>query len=242
LRSAPDGSAKRSYGAAKPYDGQNVIVSSYFEVQASQKNKPQGAHVNGGFIGYSVPCNPNNCTVKSIATAKTTNESGAPAVPGHLQGSLFQADNSVMASGGKVTFARLDQLQTLYRQFRINSFTVKVTVDLSCGLDNPLMMCTDRLDDSAPTQAPQLLNQAHKTKIMTASDRTMTYTWVAKTPREKEFHMLQDKSLNDIVYIKVLQELEPDETKLCKHRIEITASVTLKDSAPGALAASYVGN
>ena len=233
--------AKRSY-AAKPYDGQNVIVSSYFEVQASQKTPPPGSHCNGGFIGYSIPCNPNNCTVKASATPKTTTELGVSSTPGHLVGMMFQADNTTLASGGVVDFPRLAQLQQLYRQFRINSVTVKVTVDLSCGLQNPLMICTDRLDDSPPYQAPSMLNQAHKTKILTASDRTMTYTWVAKTPREKEFHMLQDKSLSDIVYIKVLQELEPDEGKLCKHRVEITASVSLKDSAAGGIPASYLGN
>jgi hypothetical protein len=232
--------AKRSYGGgSKPYDGQNVIVSSYMEVQTSQKTTDAGKHANGGFVGYSIPCNPNNCLVKYVATPKGTDENGI-ASNGHLTAGAVQADNAVISSGGKVSFTRLDQLSVLYRQFRINSFTIKVTVDRHCGLDNPLMICSDRLDDSAPTLPRHLLDQAHKTKVLTEADRTMTYTWVSKTPREKEFHMLQDRSLTDIVYLKVFQEIEPNATTVCKHRIEITASVSLKDSASAAIAGTYI--
>ena len=78
------------------------------------------------------------------------------------------------------------------------------------------------------------MSQAYKAKVLTEAGRTMAYGWTAKTTDEKEFHTMSDKTADlRAQYLKVLQEVENNPGGICKHRIEVICSVTLRDSKSG---------
>jgi hypothetical protein len=84
------------------------------------------------------------------------------------------------------------------------------------------------------------MSQAHKSKILTEADRTMVYGWKPKTVQDKEWYptsAIDGISDADSHFIKVLQDIEKKDAataaRSLKHRIEVTASVSLKDSTVG---------
>lgn len=215
--------ARRAMG-----DGMNLVVSSYVEIAAQQNGDASG---QGGVMGYSLKVDPSNMEVRTAS--QTPSASAALAV-----GRITPATGLAVADG-KVDIDRFNRFKPLYRQMRVNSCTLKVTTDRLCGLDNPLLMSMDR-DESTPiVDVGQAYAQAHKSVIMTESNRTAYYKWTPSTAEEREFHMISDGVSNCATFIKVLQELEPNNTAqtICKHRVEIQMSVSLKDSktdlAPG---------
>ena len=161
--------------------------------------------------------------------------SGVANGTGTVLANLTDANNAnINIAGGELSFSRLANFLTLYRQNRINSVKIHVTVDRECGLDNPLLMLQDRGDSNPIVSVGQAMSQAHKAKVLTEADRTMSYGWTAKTSDEKEFHTINDQ-VNDVraQYLKVIQEQEPKTAGKCKHRIEVICSVTLRDSKAG---------
>ena len=140
--------------------------------------------------------------------------------------------NTVIADGAHVQFSRLDLFKNLYRQYKINSITAKITTSRGLGLDNPLICLTYRGDATPVTTVGTCMNQAHKSKCLTESDRSMQYGWKPSTAQEWEYHMVSDASSasGNNHWIKILQECEAVNGGALKHKIELTASVTFKDS------------
>ena len=221
-RRAPMKSAKRrtTYAPKVDSDSMNMLVTSYFEVATSQN--ADAALALGGTFGYSLKCDPIQMAIVSDNTGST------------LGVKALNASNTVMTDGAFLPFERLASFLTLYRQYKVNSVKINVTVDRDCGLDNAVIMLQDKGDSTPITQVGAAMSQAHKSKVMTESDRTMSYGWTAKTTDEKEFHTINDM-INPLraQYLKVLQEIEPKEGGKCKHRIEVICSVTLRDSKSG---------
>ena len=209
-----------TYSPKVDSDSMNMIVTSYLEATIAQ---PDDATALGGTFGYSLKCDPIDMAIK---------RSGSSA--GSIIVGLQDAANAEIADGGLLTFSRLSNFLTLYRQYRLNSVKINVTVDRECGLDNALIMLQDKGESSPVTQVGVAMSQAHKAKVLTEADRTMSYGWTAKTTDEKEFHTINDK-INPLraQYLKVLQEVEPKVGGKCKHRIEVICSVTLRDSKSG---------
>ena len=145
------------------------------------------------------------------------------------------AANQPMGDGALLTFNRLTAFLHLYRQYRVNSVKINVTVDKECGLDTALIMLQDKGDGTPCISVGLAMGQAHKAKVLTTADRTMSYGWTAKTTDEKEYHTLSDTiSDNRAQYLKILQEAEPKAGGKCKHRVEVICSVTLRDSKAAA--------
>ena len=165
-----------------------------------------------------------------MALKRSGNANGA----GTVLVNMTDATNAEIADGGELSFNRLTNVLTLYRQYRVNSVKINVTVDRECGLDNALIMLQDKGESTPCVSVGSAMSQAHKAKVLTEADRTMSYGWTAKTSDEKEFHTINDK-INDVraQYLKVLQEVEPKLAGKCKHRIEVICSVTLRDSKSG---------
>lgn len=207
---------KRAY---TPTDGITQYVSAYFEVNAVQ---PNDATALGGRVGYSIKLDALDAAVYGAIT---------PSVGGTLTPSLEDGNNGIILDGAAIPFTRLTQLAAMYRQYRINSVNVKVTTDRVCGLDNPLLMLTDKGDSAPVGNVGAVMKQAHKTKVLTEADRTMSYGWKPSTAQDREFHMVSDKiPALQAHFIKVLQEVESHPGVKFKHRIELGMSVTLKDS------------
>ena len=212
---------KRPMRSLTPADGQNLLVSSYFEVDATQA----AANAQGGVMGYSIKVDPLDA---KIVHGSNPSPGGAP-----IAMAVKDGDNGALTNG-TLSFSRLDAFTSLFRQYKVNSITVKVTTDRECGLDNPIIMLTDRGSSAAVTSVATAKAQAHKSLICTESRRTMQYGWKPHTTEDREYHMVSDKWADGkCYYIKVLQELEGKLNGVCKHRVEIVASVTLKDSKSG---------
>ena len=81
------------------------------------------------------------------------------------------------------------------------------------------------------TSVATAMSQAHKEAILTESKRTCSYGWKPSTSNEKDYRMTSGAlGIGEQNVIKVLQDVEPKNGGVCKHRVTITASVTLKDS------------
>ena len=140
------------------------------------------------------------------------------------------ATNAILPEGQRVEMDRFEKFKTLYRQFRVDSASLKITTDGHCGLDNPLLMLQDGNDSTPVVDVLQAYSQAHKSATMTESNRTSYYSFRLTTTEQKEFHNIGDGVASHAQYIKVLQELEPQVNATCKHRIEVTMQISMKDS------------
>ena len=203
------------YKSSVPSDGQKLMVSTYFEIEATQPS----ADANGGTLGYSIQLDPTNCLLTSVSTGNG------------MTVSKRDGTNAVIADGSSLTFGRLAEFQKLYRQFRVDSCSIKITTDRICGLDNPLICLTDRGDATPCSTVGTAMTQAHKSTILTESSRTMNYGWKPSTPEEREYCMItQGIGVHNQNYIKVLQEVETKSDAVLKHKVELMFTVTLKDS------------
>ena len=220
-RRAPVKSAKRwTYAPKVDSDSMNMLVTSYFEASVTQPNEANQA--TGGVFGYSLKCDPCAMAMKMSGTA---NGNGTVLV------NLFDAANAnTDINGGQLPFARLSNLLAMYRQCRIDSVKINVSVDRDAGLQNALNMLQDKGEDTPCVSIGQAMSQAHKSKIHTESDQTTSYGWTA-CGQDLEYHTINDK-VSDVNahYLKVLQEVEPQAGGKCKHRIDVICSVTLRDS------------
>ena len=216
-RASKSSYGKRSYPyrASVPSDGQQMLVSSYFEIEAAQPAE----NADGGHLAYSIQLDPMNCLLTSMGT-------GNGVTVGKRDGT-----SAAIADGGNLTFGGLSEFSKLYRQFRIDNCTVKITTDRVCGLDNPLIALTDRGDAAPCSTVGSAMSQAHKAVILTESSRTMSYGWKPTTPEEREYCMItQGVGIHNRNYIKILQEMEKHDDCVLKHKVELMFTVTLKDS------------
>ena len=209
------------------FDGQNLLISNYFEVKAIQ-----GANEDGVVMGYTIACDVNNCLIKLEAegTGATIEAKHGLAVPATVGGVV-----QPIASTGQnvVSFDRFNNFKSIYRQYKVNAVKVSVTADRECGLDNPIIFLTDK-GEATPeplTSIAQAMGQAHKEYQLTDSKRTCKYGWKPSTVQEKEYQMLHSHiGPDDLTQIKVLQELKGKNAGLCTHKVMLQMLVTLKDS------------
>ena len=209
---------KRSSRPAAIRDGMRMVCSTYIEVQASQPDN--AAQVKGGILGYSIKCDPTALNV----------ELGAQVPPGGLMEVLRMNPALGVAATDPVRMDRFEKFKSLYRQMRVDSVSLKITTDRHCGLDNPVLMLQDSNVSAPCVDINQAYAQAHKSATMTEANRTTYYSYRPTTPQQREFHMIGDGVASEAQYLKILQELEPAVGAICKHRIEATFHITLKDS------------
>lgn len=224
--------AKKSYRKT-PYsaprapmrDSTKVMLQAYFEVVLTQTSTTGAGGTAVPFndaphcIAYSITCDANNCCVH---TDKSGNGSQIVLTDG----------TTIVNSGTALPFQRLVALKSLFRQYSIQSVKANVTTDRECGLDNPILMSTDKGNVAPITSVANVMGQAHKSAIMTESRRTASYGWSPKTSADRDFHLLSSTGMNaaDVSSIKFLQEVEPKINGVCKHRVQLTIVATLKDS------------
>lgn len=210
--------ARRPQASRAPSDGQKLLLNNYFEVVLSQ-----GANGNGGVMGYSLHCDPSDMKLK----LDTSDNAGTISAS---NGTAAIADES------KLSFPKLLKFGDIYRQYKVDYVKVNITTDRECGLDNPVIMLTDKGNEIPVTNVALAMTQAHKEAILTESKRTCAYGWKPSTTSEREYHMLgDDLALGEKNVIKILQDLEPKVNGVCKHRVTVIAQVTLKDSKGVAL-------
>lgn len=221
---------KKSKGSKKTYfDGQNILVSQYFEVTLKQPS----VGMAGGVLAYSIACDPNNCRL-------TLAEAGNNLI-GSEGGVVIS--NDITAAGGAfangikskdLEFQRFNQFKGIFRQYKVNKVGVQVTVDRGCGLDNPVIFLTDK-GEAIPkpvTSVTTAMNQGHKAYVLTEAKRQVRYGWRPSTTDEKQYHMLHDAiDVNDMTTLKVLQDIEVGAAdSVCKHQVVVTMLCSMKDS------------
>lgn len=213
--SKPRNQITRRPKSVSNFDGQNLLVSQYFEVELTQP-----ANGEGGVIAYSIACDVNKCILRLKPT-------------GGMMTSKHAVEIASTADGnGTMSFERFTQFKALFRQYKVNAVSIAVTADRECGLDNPVIFLTDKGEQ---TPAPlndigKAMAQPHKQHMLTESRRTCKYGWKPKTAQEKEYQMVHSQySEPDLTTIKVLQEVEPKDNGKCTHKVAIRFLATLKD-------------
>ncbi|MDB4344966.1 hypothetical protein OAA16_00950 [Candidatus Pelagibacter sp.] len=207
------------------FDGQNLLVSQYFEVEL---NQDAGAGA-GGNMAYSITCDPNNCQLrlKQPAGTSTIQSQNGVAI---AHDAVANAASVVSAA---CSFERFSQFKALFRQYKVNAVSVSVTTDRDCGLDNPVIFLTDKgeAEPNPQDDINKCMAQAHKEHILTESRRTCKYGWKPHTAQEREYYMTHSTiGADDLTTLKVLQNIEPKNSGKCTHRITLQMLVTLKDS------------
>lgn len=191
------------------FDGRTMLISAYAEVE----------HTGAGArnMAYAVCCDPNGLYIKGTrATGNTLNDNGLKVQDG--------AGNYKSVTE-KIPQLLFDREKSMWRLYRLNKITIKVTVDKACQ-DNPLTFLCDKGNSNPPSNYAEVMSQAHKSHIITDSRRQVQYGKVSNGTQEKEWvTSIEDADLN---HIKVFQQLESAGT--CIHRIEIMMNVSFKDS------------
>lgn len=211
--------------AVKYFDGQNILVSQYFEITLTQ---PVAGEAN--VLAYAVACDPNNCRLTLAEAGNCTVQSdGGVTIP---SGTAFA--NGVKSSD--LAFQRFTQFKGIFRQYKVNKVGIQVTVDRECGLDNPVIFLTDK-GEAIPkpvTSITTAMNQGHKAYVLTEAKRQVRYGWRPSTVNEKQYHMLHDAvPTEDMTTLKVLQDIEGKADAngaKCKHQVVVTMLCSLKDS------------
>lgn len=206
---------------APKFDGQRLLINAYFEVVFTQ---PSMLGTVPSIMAYAITCDPNNCVLKLASTGDNCTITATDGV-------------NAVADGAVLSFDRFTTFKNLYRQYCINSVKVNITTDRECGLDNPLLMLTDKGEATVTpeTTVARVMAQAHKSAILTESRRTAQYGWTAKTTQEKEWQMLHSSiPAPDLTSLKILQEVEGKADGVCKHRVQLSMVAVLKDSKSSA--------
>lgn len=201
---------RRAPARRAPMDGQNILVNAYFE---AKKNLAAGE----SFISYSICIDPKEPLITKGAGVTVWDGADAPA----------------QLAGDSLSLQKYTTFKDLFNQYRINSATVKVRVDGSCGLENAVITSNDKGVETAIGSMKSALSGAHKSHSMTVSRRELSYgmkcsgqdldflstnTDLVTIPAEKK-------------YIKVFQKLPAgsDQT-VCEHQVQVLLNLTLKDS------------
>jgi len=226
-KSKPKNQITRRPKSMSNFDGQNLFISQYFEVKATQ-----GPNTDGVVMGYTIGCDVNNCVVKLKAegTGALIEAKHGLAVPKTIAGVV----QPVAATGDNViTFDRFTNFKSIYRQYKVNAVKISVTADRECGLDNPIIFLTDKGESNPEplVSIAQAMGQAHREFQLTDSKRTCQYGWKPSTAQEKEYQMLHSNiGEADLTQVKVLQELKGKNAGTCTHKVMLQMLVTLKDS------------
>ena len=175
--------AKRTRWASTAIrDSMKLTVSSYIEIQAQQPDQADNA--KGGVVGYSIKCDPSNLQV----------EIGAQVPPGGtmLVNRMNPATGVAYPVGERVSLDRYERFKSLYRAFRVDSVSLKVTTDRHCGIDNALIGLQDQNVSTPCVDINQAMAQAHKSTVMTEANRTTYYSYKPTSAQQREFHRMSD--------------------------------------------------
>jgi len=201
-----------------PIDGQNILVNAYFEAK-------QALVAGESVMSYAICIDPKSPLVTKLGTL-TLHDGG------DANAQLGGASNNEMVLPKWTTFSGL------FNQYRINGATIKVRVDGECGLENAVITCNDKGNESAITNMRQALTGAHKSHSMTVSRRELSYG-VKSSGQDLDFYSTNDNVgivSREKRYIKVFQKLPPntaaagEPAKVCEHQVQVLLSLTLKDS------------
>jgi hypothetical protein len=80
------------------------------------------------------------------------------------------------------------------------------------------------------TSIPQVMTQPHKEALLTENRRTCSYGWKPSSAQEREFRLFANThNIMENFQTSVVQDVDGKASSTCKHRISITAGITLKD-------------
>lgn len=206
-----------------PADGQSILVSTYLEVR-------KNLAADESSMSYSICLDP-----KVGAIIAGNGEQFADGTGGA---------GAVVASGSNLSFNKYNTFASIFNEYKVNSATIKIRTDATCGLENAVICSNDKGNSGAPANMASALQGAHKSFSMTASKRELTYG-CKNVGQELDFRSTNgDTTLVDGAkkYIKVFQKLpamglagtaaapNPLHGHVCEHQVQIMLSLTLKDS------------
>lgn len=195
---------------APRFDGQKLLVNGYCEI-----TKALGAEE--GVMSYSIAVDPKNPLITLTA--------GANALDGAAPPAALVAD--------KLSLPKWNTMQQLFHQYRIDSVTVTIRVDASCGLENRLIILNDKGDSTVVGSMQSAVSGAHKEYSMTQSNRQAKYTYTCRG-QERDFFSTntnQNMSASELTHLKVFQKLPAGlTTHICEHQVTVMFNLTMKDT------------
>ena len=200
---------KRKAPAHQMMNSQSIICNAYCEI-----HKALDAN-NDSAISYMINIDPK--------TANLVLNAGSSATVGDAVGTALPQN--------KVSFAKFNTSKDIYHQYCINSATIKVWVDATCGLQNSVITSNDRGSNVVVSSMASALSGAHRPHSMTTSKHELTYT-IKNVGQDADFLSTDDDQTQTEAskrYIKVLQKL-PAGAHTCEHQVSVLLHLTLKDT------------
>lgn len=191
--------------------GTSLLVNAYFEAHKALDSASESD------IAYSICIDPKVGAI--IAGTGVTFKDGG------------DGNGAVIAGGSNLSFNKYNTFATLFNEYRVNSATIKVRTDATCGLENAVICSQDKGDSTVVGNMAKAMTGAHKSYSMTVSKRELTYG-CKNTGQDLDF---QSTGTNNTLvegakkYLKVFQKI-PAGTGNCEHQIQVMLSLTLKDS------------
>jgi len=218
------------------FDGRTLLANAYFEV--NQTGNDERA------IAYAIRCDPNELRV--MGTRAGANLATTDGLKVHDGTGKADGSGTFYAEGTKLPCLMYDREKTMWRLYRVNSITVKITVDAKCK-DNPVVCLQDYGDfgagaggaDMVPASYANCMAQPHKSHIITDSRRVITYGHKCSTAEERDW--VTSLQSNKTTFIKIFQQLEPEKLQshdgntlvpiqsTCVHRVEVLFNMSFKD-------------
>lgn len=208
---------RKPRATSKPRDGQNLIVNAYFEARKELT-------ATEGHMSYSINIDPKQGLVTKGASVLAYDGG---------------ADGGQPLQNDKLSYLMYNKMSDIFNQYRINGANIRVRVDGKCGLEHPVICSTDKGDGAPVTTMGSAVTGAHKAFSMSASKREIKYG-CKNTGQDKDYLSTaanQNQDASAIKYLKVFQKLPKAEAaeagaaaQVCEHQIQVTLSLTLKDT------------
>lgn len=150
---------------ARTFDGRNLLVTQYLEVEETGTTARN--------LGYAIACDPSNMLIHGArAAGNAVTDLGMKVQDG--AGNYKSVNEPIPA-------LLFNREKSMWRLFRVNRVTVKVTADARC-CENPLIFLTDKGNSTVPTNYAQCMAQAHKSHIITEQRRQVQYGHTSSGP------------------------------------------------------------
>lgn len=191
--------------------GTSLLVNAYFEAHKALDSNSESD------IAYSICIDPKVGGI--IAGTGVSFKDGG------------DGNGATIADGSNLSFTKYNTFATLFNEYRVNSATIKVRTDASCGLENAVICSQDKGDSTVVGNMAKAMTGAHKSYSMTTSRRELTYG-CKNVGQDLDFRSTNDNTTlveGAKKYLKVFQKI-PAGTGNCEHQIQVMLSLTLKDS------------
>lgn len=211
----------RTIGKSKRPPARTSRKPSYVKSRAVSRYVPRGL---GGYTGgdqmplmcegyFELLISPTDvvtnvaCSIRLDPRNMSIDVTGCPGVD-IGSGSFTPTGEDKALPNQRIEFLKYKRMADLYKQFKMNSVSVRITSDLNC-LNNAIQTTYDRDDKLPITDVGVMKAQSHKDHIPNATNRVAVFGH-RFTGDQNQWHTMSDGIIEqDCGYIKILQRIDP---------------------------------